>query len=1173
MGLKANYQKFKKHLKSGGLFYSFWRGIKYFIFFIKRQRDRFKQPPKNTIFKEKLKIICSDCGINIFWNNSEVTKGAGLNVGINTLGLWTDSTKADWQVLEKGKDYLKVKVIFRELPLSQIWILQIKDEEITWQIDLEIEEWLHIDEFRIVCLITPYYKSWICDYQQGDFPRLDNNWHSLYLGDRAASIVGVRFSTAGESLPALELGVDDKDLLPFIQNPPLSINANIIGFRLEKKEAYSEGHHYLFSGKIHLFKDAHRLDTKVENLRRAHYEAAVEAKGKVKKSKRRLKVLLVNLPWQRDGRWGVRAGSRWPHIKDDLEEGNYLPFPFFLAYSASLLRKYGFEAYLIDAIAEKITEDKLLDYINVVSPDLLVAEISTPSLNHDLRLLEKIDNKNFQICLCGPDANIREPEFLKHNKFINYCLMGEYEYILLNLVRNIFHNSGLKDVNGLAYRQGDEVMVNPPAGLIDLDTLPWPLREDLPMDKYLDTPGRIPLPSLQMLASRGCPFSCNFCLWPQLMYGGDKYRMRNIIDVVDEMEYLVHKMRFKSIHFDDDTFNIGKERILKFCQEIKKRGLEKIPWAIMARPDLMDKEMLIQMKEAGLAAIKYGVESASQELIDACGKNMDLKKAERMILFSRDLGIKMHLTFTFGLPGETKSTIQKTIEYAFKLKPYSVQFSITTPFPGTAYFKELDEKGLIIDKNWDDYDGNFKSVIKLDSLSNKDLEEARHRAYLTWNTSSSESFSLEDCQKKFKEVYKQGGLIYSLNKSLNYLRKNKIDYLIKRVQDNYLDLLGIFNGTYAFKGPSIVQIDLTDYCNNNCIACWCNSPLLSKERLNKPKDVLPANLVKNLITEISQMGTREIYFSGGGEPFMHPDILDIIEHAKRLGIICSINTNLTLVDEIIIQRLIDLGVEHLTVSIWAGTADIYKRLHSNKSERDFYYIRDMLLCLNSKKILYPYVKIYNVICNINCHQIKQMVDLVLETKSDFVEFTVVDTIPDATDKLILSETQRECVLEQFKQIKERYPENENNQKPKFLNLEHFLRRISNLDARRTEYDSQFIDSIPCYVGWLFTRIMPNGDVNPCLKSHRFPVGNIHQQPFKEIWNSEKQVYFRKKTLRANKDDPFFTLIGNDPNCKIGCYKSCDDIARNLNMHNKIRSLNPSLRMVLKILAGIQRCRK
>lgn len=226
----------------------------------------------------------------------------------------------------------------------------------------------------------------------------------------------------------------------------------------------------------------------------------------------------------------------------------------------------------------------------------------------------------------------------------------------------------------------------------------------------------------------------------------------------------------------------------------------------------------------------------------------------------------------------------------------------------------------------------------------------------------------------------------------------------------------------------------------------------------------------------------------------------------------------------------------------------------------------MLLLLNSRKNLYPKIKIYNVICNLNYHQIVQMIDLAQETKSEFVEFTVVDTMPGATDKLILTQEQSKIVLGQCEKIKARMNSERNDHKPQILNFEHFMRRVGSLDSQVAQYDSKFIDSMPCYVGWLFARIMPNGDVNSCLKSHRFPIGNLHQHNFGKIWNSKKQVYFRQKTLKMHKEDPFFQLIGNDPDCKMGCYKSCDDISRNISMHSKIQILSDYEKYILKILS-------
>jgi len=899
-----------------------------------------------------------------------------------------------------------------------------------------------------------------------------------------------------------------------------------------------------------------------------------------------MKIVLVNLPWKKGGNWGVRAGSRWPHIKT-VQEESYLPFPFFLAYAAALLKRESFQVRLIDAIADKLSVPAFHTIVEQEKPDLLVVETSTPSLINDLEVLRGLSG-DISIALCGPDANIREAGFLKKNVFIDYVFAGEYELTLLELARALCENKPLQDITGLIYRDREGIRTNPGRSMIaDLDTLPWPLREGLPMGKYNDTPGGIPSPSAQMWASRGCPYQCLFCLWPQLMYQKGRYRVRSVRDVVDEMEHLVTRGGVKSIYFDDDTFNIGKLRMLEFAREIKARKLD-IPWAVMARADLMDEQVLVSLREAGLCAVKYGVESAEQSLVDNINKNMQLERVERIIKFTNSLGIKTHLTFTFGLPGETWESIKKTIEFAVRMDPDSVQFSITTAFPGTQYFRNLEEKGYILSHDLADYDGNSKGVLRTDSLGPRDLEKAKRIADKAFRMhvlrTRHNRMQLRDyigkAWKKFvnsRRVFfsqlallidsKLSFTITNLAKTGDLLKSKGVGQTYIRIKHNYKAILGVCNGSYAFKGPQCVQIDLTSKCNNNCIGCWCNSPLLGDKVYKgiRKYQTLPTELVKGFIDDLAGMGTREIYFSGGGEPFMHSNILDILEYARLRELDCTVHTNFTLVNEKVVRRLIDLGVSNLTVSVWAGSPETYVATHPNKNEPDYHRIHDMLCMLNSlKKNSKPYVKIYNVILNVNYGELERMVEFARGTGSDAVEFTVIDTIPDATDKLLLSGKERDAALEQCGKIRAR------DNGVQVVNLEHFMRRLSDLGSDCAQYDSSIIETMPCYIGWLFARIMPDGDVNSCLKSHRIPVGNLYESSFRQIWNSGRQRHFRRMTLQAKKSDPFFALIGNDPDCKIGCYKGCDDIGRNLHMHNLISSLSPFERGLLKAVSKIKK---
>ncbi len=448
----------------------------------------------------------------------------------------------------------------------------------------------------------------------------------------------------------------------------------------------------------------------------------------------KMKVFLGNGPWLRKGYYGVRAGSRWPHFE---EAGNdYLPFPFYLAYATALLEKDGYPCLLTDGVAERISEEKYIRRAVTFQPDVAILEVSTASLETDLRQAEKIKKACPNVCIvfCGIHLDMYRPAFLDECELVDFVMKGEYDLVVLQLMKALESGGDFSTVPNLVYRnsEGKACETDRGTSIAELDSIPWPARQHLPMMNYCDLPGGIPAPSLQMWSSRGCPFKCIFCAWPQIMYGDNRYRTRNPVDVVDEIEAMKQQYGFRSFYFDDDTFNIGKQRILELCEEIKKRCLN-MPWAAMARADTSDRETLMAMKEAGLKGIKYGVESGSQQLVDAAQKNLNLEKVEEMVRVTRELGINQHLTFSFGLPGETWETVRQTIDFAKRLNPETVQFSIMTPFPGSTFYKMLEKDQKLLTNDWSKYDGGTTSVVRTDALSGEDLERALRMAYTEWD--------------------------------------------------------------------------------------------------------------------------------------------------------------------------------------------------------------------------------------------------------------------------------------------------------------------------------------------------------------------------------------------------------------------------------------------------------
>ena len=456
-----------------------------------------------------------------------------------------------------------------------------------------------------------------------------------------------------------------------------------------------------------------------------------------------MKVFLCNPPWWGDSYRGVRAGSRWPHHQPKTP-GGYTPFPFFLAYAAAVLERAGANIFLFDAVGERTSDDDFMGIVKAHQPDVVVIETSTPSIDVDLGCAQRLkaQHLNAKIVFCGTHADTFAPAFLEQHKDVDFIIRGEYEYTLRALISALGNGTPLDDVAGILFRSkvsatfGKVVFTGNRPLVEDINDFPWPARHFLPMRAYGgDSLGGMPLPCATVWASRGCPYGCSFCVWPQLMYGGTTYRVRNPIDVVDEVEHLVTKDGFKSIFFDDDTFNISKEHVLAVCTELKRRNLG-IPFAIMARADTMDEEMLVAMKGAGLHALKYGIESASQQIVNDCGKALDLKKAKQIVRRTKELGIVVHLTFMFGLPGETHQTIQETIDLARELQPNSAQFAIATPWPGTRFHQQVVQSGDLVSDNYADYSGSGGAVVKTQALSKDDIVAAAVRARGSWRQPS-----------------------------------------------------------------------------------------------------------------------------------------------------------------------------------------------------------------------------------------------------------------------------------------------------------------------------------------------------------------------------------------------------------------------------------------------------
>jgi radical SAM superfamily enzyme YgiQ (UPF0313 family) len=406
-----------------------------------------------------------------------------------------------------------------------------------------------------------------------------------------------------------------------------------------------------------------------------------------------MRVLFSNPPWwqgsadhrlaggQTAHLWtaGVRAGSRWPHTTvvrrspDKFVFGDYLPYPFFMGHAATYAaRATGAEIVFRDSIALSESTRSYLAFIDEHHFDYIFIESATPSWGHDGQLVRMLAQRypKTKLVLTGPLAI--EGKRLMEAFPLHACIRGEYE------------KGAVKVIGGAE-------------GLIDFDLLtpdemnaaPFPYFDPVIAHRYWDcNPKGQVAPHAQIWSSRGCPYKCIFCVWPATMTGNDpegaaKRTVR--FYSADYLEAFISDLAgrygFRSIYFDDDTFNLGDPHVEKVCAVMRKIGL---PWSAMCRADTIKRETWKLMRESGCFGVKIGVESGNQQVLDTIvNKRLDLDVVREIVPYLKSIGMNVHGTFTYGLPGETASQMADTKRLIAQLPFDSIQESGTAEIEGT----------------------------------------------------------------------------------------------------------------------------------------------------------------------------------------------------------------------------------------------------------------------------------------------------------------------------------------------------------------------------------------------------------------------------------------------------------------------------------------------------------
>jgi len=400
-----------------------------------------------------------------------------------------------------------------------------------------------------------------------------------------------------------------------------------------------------------------------------------------------------------------------------------------LAYLAAIAKRSGYPVGLLDCIASGISWEGVLDYLKEHRPSWIVVQAISSVITNDCYATYLGKRYGSSTVIVGPHVTALPRETMEAFPTIDFGIMGEAEETLEELLTVVDGGGHPGRIRGLVYRDRGEIIVNDPRPFIeDLNSLPIPLHELLPVDKY-----RLPYIGKRytfILHSRGCPNSCHFCR--QTVMWKSEPRLRSPESIYKELKYL-NRLGIHNIMFHADTFTQERENVIGICREIIDNNL-KIHWICNARVDRVDKEMLGWMKKAGCWMINFGIESGVQEILNRSnkGEGATIAAARTAVLMTKQAGIKVWGYFMIGLPGETRETIRETSRFARSLPLDMVNFAVAAPYPGTVFYEQAIENGWLESSEWEDFDQNYSAIVNYPELSGEEIMKGIRCCYLEW---------------------------------------------------------------------------------------------------------------------------------------------------------------------------------------------------------------------------------------------------------------------------------------------------------------------------------------------------------------------------------------------------------------------------------------------------------
>jgi magnesium-protoporphyrin IX monomethyl ester (oxidative) cyclase len=491
-----------------------------------------------------------------------------------------------------------------------------------------------------------------------------------------------------------------------------------------------------------------------------------------------MKILLVNPPQT------FYPGSEPP-------AGN---LPLGLMYIAATLSKAGYQteildAFMIDASFQKNGEtlnvgmpfEMIKQEISSRKPDILgVAGPFTCQIENSVKVsdLAKQVDPDILTVVGGPHVTAVPKGFLEEAKSVDIAVTGEGEYTMPEIARYFEGKRLLNEILGIAYRNDGEVKTNPSRHFIkNLDELPYPAYDLVEMERYL-SPKKIGYRSfrnraISMITSRGCPFSCCFC--SVHLHMGRGFRAHSASYVLNHIQYVVEKFNVKNIFFEDDNLTLDVARFEAICDGLIQKKV-RIGWETPngVRADCLNMNLLQKMKKSGCQSVFFGVESGDQQVLDnVICKSLDLNRVVEVAKICKEIDLKTGAFYIIGFPGETKESMQKTVDFALKLKrdfDVGMHLFFATPLYGTRLYEECKSKGYIQENlTWNSFaearQPKGMPLISTQDFAPEEVKEIAAKALEEYKKLSLRNH-LKNPRKALKTAFEQPQLVLKYVKNL-----------------------------------------------------------------------------------------------------------------------------------------------------------------------------------------------------------------------------------------------------------------------------------------------------------------------------------------------------------------------------------------------------------------------